>query len=219
MYKLTIPRAIAQFTEYIKNAHDKVSQKIENYKVPPEALKSVTALYSDFIAAAAKASDPEYATKGNRDDRNRLRLELETEWRMFLNANIRFNTRVSVSDMAVIGFTPKMGSSPVPVPATKPVATVDFSQGQQHTIHFSDGELSGRAKPAGVHGAEIWTKIGGEMPTDDSEFSFVAVDTASPYVMQFNLSDTGKKAYYRLRWVNSRGETGPWSSVISAVIA
>ncbi|MDR1699303.1 MAG: hypothetical protein LBR75_05730 [Prevotellaceae bacterium] len=218
MYKLTIPRGIAEFTEYIKNAYDKVNSKLTNYKIDAEAFKPVTSVYNDYIAAEAKAADPEYATRGNRDDRNLLRQELEKVWRVFLGANIRYNTRVSVADMAVIGFTPSAGGTPTPVPATEPVVKVDFSKEQQHTIHFSDGELSGRAKPDGVHGAEIWAKTGGEAPMDDSEFRFLAVDTASPYSQRFDLNERGEKAYYRLRWVNTRGETGPWSAVVSAVI-
>ncbi len=218
MYKLTIPRGIAQFTEYMKNAYAKAYSKLTNYKIDAEALKPVTSVYNDFIAAEAKASDPEYATRGNRDNRNRLHEELESIWREFLNANIRYNSRVSVADMAVMGFTPSTGSAPVPVPATQPVVTIDFSKEQQHTINFSDEELSGRAKPDKVHGAEIWAKIGGAAPTDDSEFHFVAVVTASPYLMSFNLSEIGEKAYYRLRWMNAHGETGPWSTVASAII-
>ena len=219
MFKLTIPRATAKFTEYIKAAYEKVNSKLSNYKVDPDALKPVTNLYSDYIAAESKAADPEYATKGNRDTRRLLQTDLEKAWRDFLNANIRHNSRVSVADMAVMGFTPTQGRSPVPVPTTRPTISVDFSKEQQHTIHFSDGELSTRAKPAGVHGAEIWAKIGGEAPVVDSDFYFVIVDTASPHVITFNMSETGQKAYYRLRWVNKRGEAGPWSPMVSAVIA
>jgi len=32
------------------------------------------------------------------------------------------------------------------------------------------------------------------------------------------MADAGKTAYYALRWENTRGETGPWSDVVSATI-
>ena len=50
------------------------------------------------------------------------------------------------------------------------------------------------------------------------ELKFVGTDTASPHLIKFNGSDAGKPAYYWLRWVNKRGETGPWSVPVSATI-
>jgi hypothetical protein len=32
-------------------------------------------------------------------------------------------------------------------------------------------------------------------------------------------TDTGRTAYYALRWVSTRGEKGPWSEVAAATVA
>jgi hypothetical protein len=75
-----------------------------------------------------------------------------------------------------------------------------------------------KAKPAGVMGAEIWAKIGPTPPVDPSELTFLAVDTRTPYTTDFDGADGGKQAHYMLRWVNTRGETGPWSETATATI-
>jgi hypothetical protein len=62
-------------------------------------------------------------------------------------------------------------------------------------------------------------KIDGNATTDASELSYVATDTSSPYTVTFEGKHVGKTAYYWLRWVNTRGEHGPWSSTISALEA
>jgi hypothetical protein len=36
--------------------------------------------------------------------------------------------------------------------------------------------------------------------------------------MAFSGGDGGKNAHYILRWVNTRGQKGPWSEVVSATI-
>jgi hypothetical protein len=36
--------------------------------------------------------------------------------------------------------------------------------------------------------------------------------------VQENGADAGKPAFYMLRWVNPRGERGPWSQTVSATI-
>lgn len=117
-----------------------------------------------------------------------------------------------------MGLTVKTGTrTPVAKPATCPVGKIDFSARKQHTIYFYDeGSPHSRAKPDGVHGCEIYMKIDGEAPKLVSELTYLATCTASPYVATFDGTQAGKTVYYWLRWVNTRGEAGPWSSVISA---
>lgn len=103
---------------------------------------------------------------------------------------------------------------------TDACAKIDFSTRLQHTINFFDeGTPNKKAKPEGVHGCEIWAKIGGDAPKDQSELAYLATDTGSPYLKPFTSPDAGKTAYYWLRWVNTKGEQGPWSAPVSAMIA
>lgn len=103
---------------------------------------------------------------------------------------------------------------------------------QSDSLHFSgtnfqrSGLLSpgeapphSKAKPAGVHGCEIWMKLGGEAPKESTELTYVATDTRTPYTVVFTGADAGKTAWYWLRWVNNRGENGPWGCPISAMVA
>lgn len=108
--------------------------------------------------------------------------------------------------------------TPVAQPTTRPVATIDTSQRLQHTISFVDELTPGnRKKPDGVMGCEIWSKIGAP-PTDPSELTYLATDTRTPYTAVFDGADAGKLVSYMLRWVNRRGERGPWSQTVSATI-
>ena len=47
-------------------------------------------------------------------------------------------------------------------------------------------------------------------PADPGEIGFVAMDTASPYIVEYDGADGGKTAHYMLRWVRTGGEKGPW---------
>lgn len=103
-----------------------------------------------------------------------------------------------------------------PTPTTKPIAQVDTSRRLEHTISFTDEDGS-VGKPDGVRGCQIWFKIG-ENAIDPSELSYMATDSATPYVYKFNGENAGKPVYYWLRWENTLGETGPWSDVVMATI-
>ena len=75
-----------------------------------------------------------------------------------------------------------------------------------------------KAKPAGVRGAEIYCAIATTAPADPAAYRFLALDTATPYLIEHAPADGGKTAHYLLRWVNTRGEAGPWSETVSATI-
>ena len=99
------------------------------------------------------------------------------------------------------------------------VAQVDTGQRLRHAISFADETTpNSRAEPEAVRGCEIWVKVGDPAPAGPSELTFLALDTASPYVAEYDGGDGGKTARYMLRWANSRGEQGPWSQTVSATI-
>jgi hypothetical protein len=97
--------------------------------------------------------------------------------------------------------------------------SVDTSQRLRHTINFVDEVTpTSRAKPDGVQGCEIWTKVGDAPPAGPNEVHYLALDTRTPYTVEFDSGDGGKTAHYMLRWMSTRGEAGPWSQTVSATI-
>jgi len=106
-----------------------------------------------------------------------------------------------------------------PLPTTRPLVVVDTSLRLQHTISWRDETTpTSRAKPRGVKGAEIWYFIGPTPPSNPAQCRFAALDSATPHLLEHNPADVGKLCHYLLRWVNSRGEAGPWSETVSATI-
>ena len=54
---------------------------------------------------------------------------------------------------------------------------------------------------------------------DPLTFRFLALTTKPTARATFRPADGGKRAVYMTRWVNARGEPGPWSEVCSATVA
>lgn len=107
----------------------------------------------------------------------------------------------------------------VGVPTTAPTAMIEQTNRLQHTIHFANSTTpTSKAKPAGVRGCQIWVKIGTAPPVSASDLQDLATDTRTPYVAGFDQVDAIKTADDWLRWENTKGETGPWSAVMSATI-
>lgn len=60
-------------------------------------------------------------------------------------------------------------------------------------------------------------RFAGENPA--RAFRFLSSGASGTLQTDFATSDAGQTAYYALRWLSTRGETGPWSEVAAATVA
>ena len=75
-----------------------------------------------------------------------------------------------------------------------------------------------KARPYGVRGCEVFCAVADNPPTNPEDYRFVAFSTRTPELIKFKSQDGGHTANILLRWVNTKGEPGPWSQVASATI-
>jgi len=173
------------------------------------------AAFPAHVAAAANALSA-------RQGKDAARTGVESAVRPLVR-RLQASAAVSAAEKASLGITvPDTSGTPVGPPTTHPVISVETKARLEHTIHFSDSATpTKKAKPAGMLGAEIWVNVlpvGDPTPTDPADFTFVALDTRTPYTLDFPGPDGGKNAHYVLRWVNTTGEKGPWSETATATI-
>ena len=175
---------------------------------------------SAWVTAYAKASNKQNRTAADVQAKADAHSVYEAAIRPFVAEWLASNSKVTDSDRTLMGLTVKSGTrTPVAKPSTIPVVSIDFSVRKQHTVNFYDETSSrSKAKPAGVHGCEIYTKVDGDPPKDVSEMNYVGTCTATPYTILYDGTRAGKVVYYWLRWINTRGECGPWSTTVSAIV-
>ncbi len=173
--------------------------------------------YTSWNANFPLSQNPDTATRTIIDNKNMASKNLQALFRVIFN-DIPESV-LTIQDRNTLNLPARSNKyTATPVPTTKPVGKADTSKRLEHTIAFVDEATpTSRAKPEGVRACQIWVKIG-TPAIDPSELSYVASDTATPYVAHFNGADAGKTAHYWLRWENTRGEVGPWSDVIMATI-
>jgi hypothetical protein len=133
--------------------------------------------------------------------------------------SLRVNTRLSENDRLEAGLenydtTPTAPEVPVswPIIVFKPVAA-GVLRGDYH-----DSESGLRRKGKGIHGMEVRIGVPDQPPVSPEEMPHSEFSTRTPYIKAFDQSLRGKKAYFCSRWENTRGQKGPWSEIISAII-
>lgn len=137
-----------------------------------------------------------------------------------LGARAQANPTTTDAQREGLGITVrKKTRTPVPVPTSVPLLAFDTSLRATLSIEFRDSTTpDSKAKPPGVQGAEIREQIGGTAPLNPDAMAFLALDTRSPYRADFAATDVGKTVYFAARWVNTRGQHGPWSAVSLATV-
>jgi hypothetical protein len=143
-------------------------------------------------------------------------------YRHLYTGMLKDNPLVTDADLVAMGM-PERGSGgrkPPVVPETSPVATVRMPGPGIVEFHYRDSSVdnSSRAKPAGVHGAEICWAILDTPPVNWSQLEHSSFDTASPFRLSFEGEERGRHLYFALRWENTRGEKGPWCAIQDTVI-
>jgi len=214
-----IPNSDPEFDEWQGNLITLVEPNVETWGIAAADLTSLKTRQTTWVTAHTKASNKQNRSAADVRAKNDARKLYEKDLRKFVSQWLAYNNKVTDTDRERMGLTVKSETrTPVPVPLSAPVPTINFSTLRKHFIYFVDGATNSKAKPQGVQGCEVWIKTGGELPKDDSEFTFLGLDTRSPFVVSFPISDVGKPVYYHLRWINKRGQPGPWSITVNAVV-
>jgi hypothetical protein len=131
--------------------------------------------------------------------------------------NIANANKVKQSDIDALGIPASSGAAPSN--ATVPAGAVNTSERLRHTISWTDAaSLDNKRKPRGVMGCEIWLKLDGPPPIDESECTFLTLDSKTPYLSEYPGTDAGKMAHYLLRWRMSDGSVSALGETVSATI-
>lgn len=218
-----LPGSDTEFQAWVENFESYASAHLADLGLIPPDLIPITTGKTDLDTKMSANVSAQQAAQSARQAKDDSRNELESLIRALVK-RLQASSAVDDAERAALGITVRdtIRTTAVGGISTRPIGAVDTSQRLRHEIRFSDEATpTRRAKPAGVMGCEIWVKVtvaGEAAPASADELSFITLDTASPYITEFDGSDGGKTAHYMLRWVKSGGDKGPWSETISATI-
>ncbi|MDR0756521.1 MAG: hypothetical protein LBF85_01580 [Tannerella sp.] len=215
------PRTVAGFAEYIKIAYRKVSDNLDAYGIPPAKLSPITPLYEEYVAWETLAANPDTATKGNRRARDTAHKALDKAWRHFLNENIRYNTQISVSDLAVFGIRPRDSvRATALVPVETGLARVKRTGAFQYDAVVIDEKSMKRKLPPHARGSYLYLAISetGTVPEDIETYRKVSFSSNTRHELHFAPVNFNKQANLYVRYSDRRGREGPVGPTVSFII-
>lgn len=214
-----IPSDDAGLDSFADDFGDYVADNNEALGIADADKNLVQSAQANFHSKMTALSAAQTAAQVARADKDASRVALVALLRQQAR-QIQANPATTDAQRAALGITVRDTTpTAVAAPTTQPVLFVDTSNRLMHVVSFRDALTPfSKAKPAGVSGCEIFRKIGGTPPASIAECEFVANDSASPYVADYDGADGGKMVYYFGRWATRSGLTGPTSDLISATI-
>jgi hypothetical protein len=215
-----IPRADAVFNGWQNILMSNVASRAPALNIPLAEVAALQVLQNRWKTAYAATQDPATCTKGAVKEKQEARDAYEAGWRKLIRTYLTYNPALTDKDREDMGLPiHKTTRTPAPVAATYPNFDIDSSVIRCLSVHFYDqGSKRSKAKPPGQHGAEIKWAILDTPPATIAELSQSEFDTHTPFTLSFEENQRGKTVYFCLCWENTRGEKGPWSEIVSAII-
>ena len=185
------------------------------YHTTSAALTALTAQRDDLIAQISAKTAADSAAVAATAAKNASQASLEAAAR-----SIRDGAKVggtSDSDMAAAGMP--VTATPLGDPASMPKVVVDTSKRLHHKLSWTDVATPHSTKrPFDAIGVEIWHKVGDPRPGNEKDCVFVAMDTTSPYVIQYEPADANKTVHYLVRWQLKNGSKSAFGDTASATV-
>jgi hypothetical protein len=212
-----IPSPDLEFLEWIRNLLSQLATASDAWGIPSPALDELQTLAAAFETAMTKIHNPTTRTMGNVLAKTLARKELTPKVRAFLREYVTYNSSIGDIDRKAMQLPiHKKTRTPSAVANTYPWMQLTIPCIRRLQIVFRRSEAV-RARPPGQRGIEVRGKIGAK-PRCHSELTLTYYVTSSPLTIDFRGEDRGKTFWFASRWINTRGQKGPWSNIMSGII-
>ena len=190
------------------------------WNLPADLVASIAAMKSDWDAAYGLTANRKTSSPAATAARNALLLVYRDLVDRVMHDYIVGNDAVSEADKTAFGIHLRnTGRVRLVQPSTVPVLEIDNRFISAHCLRFHDSATPlSRGRAASAAYCEVWYKIGGPAPAGTDETMFRLTVTRSGRMLRYNPEDKGKYVYYFARWINRKGEQGPWSEMATAVV-
>ncbi|MDR3133692.1 MAG: hypothetical protein LBU42_06675 [Prevotellaceae bacterium] len=183
-----------------------------------------TPKFEKFAACYRDWQDDSHRTKLKTTALYETEKALKASYRMLYTGLLKKNPLVTNDDLTSMSLPKRTAGkrTPAPVPDGYPEVWADTSMLRQVKLVFFVFEgRHHRAKPDGVHGAEVRWAVFEQSQSADMDIEKLVHSsfcTRSPLTLNFSGWERGKILYFTLRWENTRGKKGPFGPIKSAVI-
>jgi hypothetical protein len=213
----SLPQGEDELLDWGENFSSLVTANAESLEIPTAEAKGVQTSFDSFKAlhaqAVSPAKNPIITAQKNAAKDEFIHLVREMVRFRFANPIITDAIRVQY------GLHVKDPThTPHGPPTTRPDFALSDKDFRRLNVDFHDQDSTSKAKPYGINGAVISWSVLESPPVGPEELSKAILATRTPHTLEFEEAERGKTVYVALQWQNAKGQKGPWSETLSAIV-
>lgn len=213
-----IPRSDTKFDVWADDFIQNLGKSRERFGFPAGVYAQLAALHAVFKQKYAESQSPGTRTSVAVMEKNEGRAALEKAVRQAVKEYLTYNHTVNDSDRVSLCLPVRDTiATHAPVAAQAPLVFVDIHVIGILVFRFSENAHS-KAKPPGQYALELATLVSDTQPQHFDELTGRRICTRSPLRVAFEYTQRGATVWYAARWLNTRGQPGPWSDIRSTII-
>ncbi|MDR1284184.1 MAG: hypothetical protein LBK99_25710 [Opitutaceae bacterium] len=214
-----IPRPQAVFNNWQETLVAYLLANLGRFGLTTDMLDALMALQAAWRDAWALASNPDKRTKATVQAKNEALAAYKAGIRQFVNERLTYNKKVTNADRDNMGL-PIHDTHPTPAPVSQDAPDITIRMPAARRLEILARVLANalRKKPDGGHGWELRWIISLTQPTSLDQITHSEFSTRSAIVLDFDENQRGQRIWLIARWENTRGQKGPWTDILSAII-
>lgn len=204
-----IPSKDADFSAWILNFATLITAAPATYGLTAPAAVIIQAANDAFQPAYVAATDPVTRTAPTVAEKDAQRVSATATVRPYA-VQISRNAAVTDENKVAVGVNlPNNAPVPIPPPSTYPMPSLRSAAPLTHLLGYADsGAPSGKSKPYGVIGCEVFRSVGTVAAVDPAQATYYNTATKAPFTSSFGAGDIGKVCTYFMRWTTRSGPSG-----------
>ena len=216
-----IPSKNANFVAWALNFSTLITTNPATYGLTPGDATTIASQYTALNSAYALITSSATKTAATVSAYNTEKVIALATFRPYA-VSVSLNAGVSSANKTALGVNPRTNTpTPITAPTTSPVLTAQSTSTAGTIIRYRDATASPsvKSKPFGVTQCYIYALASTTIVTDPTTLQFLGPQTKSPFTQPMGSANAGKTVYFAARWATRKGLLGPWSSIISYVVA
>jgi hypothetical protein len=216
-----IPPKDASLNNWLANFSSLLTASPATYGLMSADASTIAAAVAAWTSAYDLVTSPATKTAATVSAKNTEKVIVLATVRPYAQT-IANNAGVTSANKVALGLNPKT-SVPVPItaPTTMPILTAQSTSTAGTIIRYRDSTASPsvKSKPYGVTSVQLFAKASATPITDPTTLTFIEAATKSPLTVAMGSPSAGMTVYFAARWQTRKGLVGPWSPIISYVVA
>ncbi|MDR2417957.1 MAG: hypothetical protein LBD79_02760 [Treponema sp.] len=213
-----IPIKGAEQLEWLKNFSKVLGENATAWNIPTEVTSGLSVQVVAY-ETAYEAANGENGTKALIIEKNEKRDALIANVRSIKNKYLDYNDAVTDANRERLGLHIRdRKPTPKPRPTSRPTLKVQPTNNRQHTVTAINQATGKKAKPDDAYGVRYVWEIRDTAPANADDLRHSIFRRKPTEVFDYNEEDRGKRVYYVACYENAKGEAGPWSDIIEAII-